>query len=202
MADTVVINDKFALDFKSAPMFQTAVQPLSGGYEDRNQDWEVARWRYDVEFRNRPLSEMQAFLAHILGRRGRANAFPLRDPLDNTLTDELIGTGDGVTAAYQIRRLYDDDDRPYYRLYSIVTGLVVKVAGITKTAGVHYNQANGIVTFTGGNIPAGGQAVTVSCGVLILVRYDADYIPISLPVAVNSTRPLASATFTLVEVPR
>lgn len=202
MTDTVIINDKFALDMKSGPMFQTTVQPLSGAYEDRNQDWEVARWRYDVEFRNRPLAEMRAFLAHVLGRRGRANAFPLRDPLDNTLTDENIGTGDGSTAAFPIRRLYDDDDRPYYRFYSIVTDLVVKVAGVEKTSGVHYNQANGIVTFTGGNIPSGGQAVTVSCGVLILVRYDADYIPISLPVAVNSTRPLASASFTLIEVPR
>ncbi|TIS14107.1 MAG: hypothetical protein E5X10_13655, partial [Mesorhizobium sp.] len=106
MADTVVINDKFALDMKSGPMFQTTMNSLSGGYEDRNQDWEVARWRYDVEFRNRPLSEMQAFLAHILGRRGRANAFPLRDPLDYALTDEIIGTGDGATAAFPIRRLY------------------------------------------------------------------------------------------------
>ncbi|TIR00828.1 DUF2460 domain-containing protein [Mesorhizobium sp.] len=202
MADTVVINDKFALDMKSGPMFQTTATPLSGGYEDRNQDWEVARWRYDVELRNRPLSEMRLFLAHILGRRGRANAFPLRDPLDNALTDELIGTGDGTTAAFQIRRLYDDDDRPYYRNYSIVSDLVVKVASVTKTSGVHYNQANGVVTFTGGNIPAGGQAVTVTCNVLILVRYDADYIPISLPVAVNAAQPLASAVFTLIEVPR
>ncbi|RWB65654.1 MAG: hypothetical protein EOQ49_31360 [Mesorhizobium sp.] len=138
----------------------------------------------------------------ILGRRGRANAFPLRDPLDNELLDETIGTGDGTTAAFQIRRLYDDDDRPYYRNYSIVTDLVVKVAGATKTSGVHYNEANGVVTFTGGNIPSGGQAVTVSCNVLILVRYDADYIPISLPVTVNSTQPIGSASFSLIEVPR
>ncbi|TIO39505.1 MAG: hypothetical protein E5X96_00205 [Mesorhizobium sp.] len=202
MADTVVINDKFALDMKSGPMLQTALNPLSGGYEDRNQDWPVARWRYDVEFRNRPLTEMRAFQAHFLGRRGRANAFPLRDPLDNELVDEEIGTGDGVTASFQIRRLYDDADRPYYREYTLVTDLVVKVDGVTKTSGVHYNQANGVVTFTGGNIPADDAVVTVSCNVLILVRYDTDWNPISLPVAVNSTRPLGSATFTLIEVPQ
>jgi uncharacterized protein (TIGR02217 family) len=142
---------------------------------------------------NRPLAEIQAFQAHVLGRRGAANTFPLRDPLDNTLTDENIGTGDGTTASFQIGKLYADADRPYFRPITIVSSLVVKVAGVTKTVTTHYTVANGIVTFTGGNIPTAGQAVTVTCDWLARVRYEQDYNPITFPVAVGATRAVASA---------
>jgi uncharacterized protein (TIGR02217 family) len=202
MVDTVAINDKFALNMKMGPTFQTTIQKLSGGYEDRNQDWQIALWRYDVELNNRPLSEIRSFLAHVLGRRGSAYSFPLRDPLDNTLTDENIGTGDGSTAAFQIKKTYSDTDRPYQRPITIVSSLVVKVNGVTKTSGVHYNESSGLITFTGGNIPAGGQAITVSCSFLIRVRYDADYNPITLPIGPDTATPFASASCTLMEVLR
>ena len=203
MVDTVAINNKFALDMRMGPTFQTTVIPLMGGYEDRNQDWQVALWRYDVSLNNRPLSEIRSFLAHLLGRRGAANAFPLRDPLDNTLTDENIGTGDGTTAAFQIKKTYSDTDRPYARPITIVSNLVVKVAGVTKTVVTHYNEADGVVTFTGGNIPTGGQAITVTCDWLVRVRYQADFNPISLPIGPDTATPFTSAgPFTLMEVLR
>jgi uncharacterized protein (TIGR02217 family) len=202
MVDTVAINNKFALDMKMGPTFQTTIQKLSGGYEDRNQDWQIALWRYDVSLNNRPLSEIRDFVAHVLGRRGPANAFPLRDPLDNSVTDQNIGTGDGTTAAFQARKTYSDTDRPYFRPLTILSNLVVKVNGVTKTNGVHYNEANGLITFTGGNIPTAGQAITISCDFLIRVRYDGDYNPISLPIGPDTATPFASASFTLMEVLR
>jgi uncharacterized protein (TIGR02217 family) len=153
----------------------------------------IALWKYEVSLTNRPIAEIQAFMAHVLGRRGAANTFPLRDPLDNTLTDENIGTGDGATASFQIHKTYADADRPYVRPITIVSSLVVKVAGVTKTVTTHYTQADGIVTFTGGNIPTAGQAMTVTCDWLIRVRYEQDYNPITFPVADNARVPVASA---------
>ena len=203
MVDTVAINDKFALDMTMGPVFQTTVVKLAGGYEDRNQDWPVALWRYDVSLKNRPLSEIRAFMAHVLGRRGAANSFPLRDPLDNELTDENIGTGDGTTAAFQIKKTYTDTDRPYQRPITIVSNLVVKVDGVTKTVTTHYTESGGLITFTGGNIPTAGQAITVTCDFLIQVRYEDDHNPISLPIGPGVTSPFASAgPFTLLEVLR
>ena len=203
MVDTVAINDKFAVEMKMGPVFQTSIIKLAGGYEDRNQDWTYALWRYDVELRNRPISEVRAFVSHVLGRRGAANTFPLTDPLDNALTDENIGTGDGTTAAFQITKKYDDADRPYFRPITIVSSLVVKVAGVTKTSGVHYNEANGVITFTGGNIPTAGQAITVTCDFKIRVRYEEDYNPATLPISPDYSGAFASAgPFSLVEVLR
>jgi hypothetical protein len=73
-------------------------------------------------------------------------------------------------------------DRPYARPITIVSSLVVKVAGVTKTVTTHYTVADGVITFTGGNIPSAAQAITVTCDWLVRVRYQADYNPISLPI--------------------
>lgn len=198
MVDTVAINSKFALGMQMGPVFQTTIIPLMGGYEDRNQDWPVALWRYDVSLNNRPIAEIRAFLAHILGRRGAMHVFPLRDPLDNSLTDENIGTGDGVTIEFPITKTYADDDRPYRRPLAIVSNLVVKVAGGTQVADVQYVHEDGWLAFR--DAPTTGQAITVSCDFLIPVRYDSDSNPLSLPIGPAITNAFASAgPFTLKE---
>ncbi|MER9733040.1 DUF2460 domain-containing protein [Mesorhizobium sp. M0217] len=199
MTDTVAINNKFALDMTMGPVFQTTVIPLMGGYEDRNQDWTVALWRYDVKLNNRPLSEIRAFIGHVLGRRGAANAFPLRDPLDNTLTDENIGTGNGTTKVFRIYKTYPDADRPYRRPLAVVQNLVVKVDGVAQDEGTDYQQESGYIGFV--SAPTAGQAITVTCDWLVRVRYQADYNPISLPIGPDTGTPFASAgPFTLMEV--
>ncbi|RWA62133.1 DUF2460 domain-containing protein [Mesorhizobium sp.] len=199
MVDTVAINNMFALDAKMGPVFQTTVSKLSGGYEDRNQDWQTALWRYDVSLNNRPLSEIRAFIAHLLGRRGAANSFPLRDPLDNTLTDENIGTGDGDTTEFRITKTYADANRPYRRPLSIISNLVVKIDGATQTETVHYNTEDGWLAFR--DPPAAGLAITVSCDFLIAVRYDSDANSVTLPIGPDTATPFASAgPFTLTEV--
>lgn len=65
---------------------------------------------------------------------------PLRDPIDNALTNENIGTGDGTTTEFRITKTYADDNRPYRRPLAIVSNLVVKVAGVTKVETVDFNQ--------------------------------------------------------------
>ncbi len=202
MVDAVIINDKFALDAKIGWVFQTTIIPLSGNYEDRNQDWSYAFFRFEVELINRPLSEIVAFETLLLGRRGAARSFLVRHPLYNTLTNENIGTGDGSTAAFQVHQLFNDSANPYYRNWYTISDLVIKVAGTTKTLTTHYTVTDGLVTFTGGNIPTAGQAITASGSTYVRVRFAEDYNPITLPIAPDITTPFASAgPFTLLEVP-
>lgn len=201
MVDTVVINEKFSLGMTFGPQFQTTVTQLAGGYEDRNIDWELALWRYECEFKGRTLTEMREFMRHVLGRRGAAHSFPLKDPIDNSLTDENIGTGDGTTAAFQIRKLYADTDRPYYRPISFPYNLVVKVAGVTKTLTTDYTVADGLITFGAGDIPTAGQAVTVTCDYYIRVRYAEDFNPIRLDIGPwDEDNATSARAFTLMEV--
>ncbi|SDA40347.1 DUF2460 domain-containing protein [Mesorhizobium qingshengii] len=200
MVDSVAINNKFALDMRMGPVFQTTVTPLAGGYEDRNQDWPVAFWRYEASLTNRPIAEIQAFIAHVLGRRGAMHTFPLRDPLDNTLTDENIGTGDGITTEFRITKTYADDNRPYRRPLAIVSNLVVKLDGVTQVETVDFNQEDGWIIFRDDRPPAAGKAITVSCDFLIPVGYEADLNPVTLPIGPGTSNAFASAgPFTLQE---
>ena len=205
MVDNVIINDKFSLDAKIGPAFQTTIVPLLGGYEDRNSDIPRAFFRFEVELKNRSMSEIDAFDIFLMGRRGAARTFLARHPLYNTLTNEVIGTGDGSTAAFQVKQLFNDSVNPYYHYWYTVQSLVIKVDGVTKTSGVHYNETDGLVTFTGGNIPSGGspaQTITASGSTYVRVRFAEDYNPISFPISPDLTNSFASAgPFTLLEVP-
>ena len=60
--------------------------------------------------------------------------------------------------------------------------MTVAVDGVTKTSGVHFNvdPATGIVTFTGGNIPPMGDAVTAGFEFDVPVRFDTDKLEINL----------------------
>lgn len=204
MTDAIIINDKFALDMKMGPVFQTTIIPLSGGYEDRNQDWTLALWQYDVELKNRPLSEISAFITFLLGRRGAARSFLVRDPLYNTLTDHTIGTGDGVTTTFQVRQLFNDLINPYYRNWYTILSLTVKKNGIAQTTPGDYSVDNdGLITFT--SAPAGGSpadTITVSGSTYVRVRFADDANPVTLPISPDITTPFASAgPFKLLEVP-
>jgi uncharacterized protein (TIGR02217 family) len=202
MVDAVILNDKFALESKFGLMFQTTTVQLAGGYEDRNQDWPEGKFRFEVELKNRPVSEIQAFDAFLMGRRGAARSFLVRHPLYHTLTDENIGTGDGTTATYQVRQTISDAVNSYIRYWYTIQNLVVKVNGVTKTLTTDYTESNGLITFGVGDIPSAGQDVTVSGSTYVRVRFVEDYNPIVLPMYPSLTNAFASAgPFQLIEVP-
>jgi uncharacterized protein (TIGR02217 family) len=200
MVDTVIFNEAFDVGLTIRPRTQTTIIPLSGGYESRNQDWPIILWEYECQLRNRSITVIRDLMEHYLGRRGPANTFPLLDPLDNALVDENIGTGDGVTAAFQIKKTYADTDRPYSRPISIVQNLVVKVNGVTKVLTTDYTVSNGIITFGGGDIPSLAQAVTVTCDYLIKVRYKEDGFPVVISSGLWDGAAASIGNFTLVEV--
>ena len=201
MVDTVIFNEAFDVGLTIRPRSQTTIHQLSGGYESRNQDWPEMLCEYECQLRNRSLTTIRALQAHFYGRRGPANTFPLLDPLDNELTDENIGTGDGVTAAFQIYKTYADTDRPYRRRITITPqNLVVKVNAVTKVLTTDYTVTSGIITFGGGDIPANGHAVTVSGDYFIKVRYKDDTFPIVISSGLWDGAPVSIGNFSLVEV--
>lgn len=200
-ADDIVITSKFALDLEMGWQFKTSVRQLSGAYEERNQDWTLGFRRYRGQLVNRDLSEIQTFDRLFAGRRGAAHPFLLLDPIDQSLTDENIGTGDDSTTTFQITKAYTDSVRPFYRYITAVSGLVVKVNGVTQTVTTDYTETDGVITFT--SAPANGHAITVSCNFWIRVRFATDYVPMLLSINPNVGTPYASTgAFDLIEVLR
>jgi uncharacterized protein (TIGR02217 family) len=126
-------------------------------------------------------------------RRGRLYGFRWRDRLDHSsaapdapvaTTDQTIGVGDGVTAAFQQVKTYGALYSPYQRpVTKPVAGSVrVAVAGseVEEGAAFTVDAASGLVTFLAGHIPAEGVAVTAGFLFDVPVRFDTDYLEVDL----------------------
>lgn len=161
-----VFPDLPGLDIKSfkIPIFRTMVQETVSGRQSTASFMAYPLWRfrltYNVLRSESAYGELQTVLDFFLSRRGRFDDFLYTDPDDNTVVAEPFGTGDGATASFQLIRKIKAAGfaEPMQNLNGAPA---IYVAGVLKTAGVHYNiSSQGLVTFTVGNIPTAGQALT------------------------------------------
>jgi len=100
------------------------------------------------------VQDLASFGSRPLGGTSNPIEVQIWNDKPTSVTDETVGTGDGTNAVFSLAN------------GDLITGspCVVKVAGTTKTETTHYSldRTTGTVTFTPGNIPTAGQAVTVS----------------------------------------
>ena len=84
---------------------------LGSGAEERNARWAHSRRRYDAGYGVKTFDALSQVVAFFEERRGRLYGFRWRDRLDHSSaapgvsirpTDQIIGTGDGVTATFQL----------------------------------------------------------------------------------------------------
>ena len=159
---------------RGGPGYSTTVNQTWSGYESRQINWSLVRHRYNAA-------------------RGMGHAFRFKDWADfkscakeatPAPTDQAIGTGDGTTDTFQLVKVYDYGGQTYTRtITKPVSGTVrVAVDGSEKTLTTHFtvNLLTGIVTFTPGNIPTAGQAVTAGYEFDVPVRFDVDTLDVSL----------------------
>ena len=100
------------------------------------------------------VQDLASFGSRPLGGTSNPIEVQIWNDKSTAVTDEAVGTGDGTNAVFTLAN------------GNLITGspCVVKVAGATKTETTHYSldRVTGTVTFTPGNIPTAGQAVTAS----------------------------------------
>ena len=182
-----------ALKSAGGPERRTDVVTLGSGREERNARWAHSRRRYDAGYGVKTYDALSQVVAFFEERRGRLHGFRWRDRLDHSsaapdgavsATDQVIGTGNGVTAAFALAKTYGSLYSPYQRpVVKPVPGSVrVAVAGIEVTEGAAFtvDSATGVVTFLAGHIPAVGAAVTAGFLFDVPVRFDTDYLEVDL----------------------
>jgi uncharacterized protein (TIGR02217 family) len=107
-----------------APEFSTQVMLTASGHERRNSLWSNARLRFDVGPGIRSETELGTLVAFFRARRGLARGFRLEDPSDfssagmtdvPTPQDQVIGTGDGARARFELVKSYGGGDDPQPR---------------------------------------------------------------------------------------
>lgn len=100
------------------------------------------------------VQDLASFGSRPLGGTSNPIEVQIWNDKSTAVTDEAVGTGDGTNDVFSLAN------------GNLITGspCVVKVAGTTKTETTHYSldRTTGTITFTPGNIPTAGQAVTAS----------------------------------------
>lgn len=175
------------------PERRTDVVVLGSGAEERNARWADSRRSYNAGYGVKSLDDLHAVIAFFEERRGRLHGFRWRDPADwkscppgttPSPLDQAIATGDGATAAFQLRKTYGSSFAPWHRtIAKPVAGTVrIAVAGVEQTPGAAFNAdaATGRITFAAGHVPAAGSAITAGFEFDVPVRFDADKLEINV----------------------
>jgi uncharacterized protein (TIGR02217 family) len=173
------------------PERRTEIVTLNNGFEERNSPWAHSRRRYDAGLGVRSLDDLAEVIAFFEARSGQLYGFRWKDWTDFkscvpsapvSAADQGLGTGDGTTKVFALRKTYASGTQDYVRpILKPVEGSVrVAVGGAAKAEGVDFtvDHAAGTVHFLAA--PAAGKAVTAGFEFDVPVRFDTDRISASL----------------------
>ena len=179
------------------PSFKNVIQEALSGNEQRYAQWTKCRGVGDLSYgilsSSDPLGDYRAVLSLFRAHFGSLYPFRFKDYSDFTATNEVFGTGNGVTTAFQLTMTYDPSmillgvagSLQYVRNITLPNASpTIKVDGVTKTAGVDYNiSSSGVVTFT--SAPSGSPAPSLTwTGTFdVPVRFDTDQLPVVMTMA-------------------
>lgn len=173
-------------DATVVPEFSTSVATTASGFEHRNSLWSNARLHFDIGPGLRSDAELGTLIAFFRARRGAARGFRLRDPSDfssngmtgvPSATDQTIGTGDGLSAAFPLAKHYGEGaDTQARRITRPVAGSVMVAVGGVETTAWTLDPA-GIVTFD--VAPSEGAAITAGFLFDVPVRFAEDRLQVS-----------------------
>ena len=170
------------------PERRTEIVTTASGREERNSRWADSRRRFNAGFGLKSLNDVHEVVAFFEERRGRLHAFRWKDHADfkscapqNGIspTDQIVGTGDGATAGFQLVKNYGSGLRNYTRaITKPVAGSVVAAINGIITTGFTVNTTTGMITFS--VAPSIGQTVTAGFAFDVPVRFDTDQLSINL----------------------
>ncbi|WP_037280453.1 DUF2460 domain-containing protein [Rubellimicrobium mesophilum] len=166
------------------PERATQIVTLANGFEERNSPWSQSRRRYDAGLGLRSLDDLHDLLAFFEARAGQLHAFRWKDWGDHkscapsgtpSPLDQQLGTGDGTTRTFQLRKGYGSGGVTHWRTITRPVAGTVKVAinGALRQDWT-LDDAIGLVTFT--TAPASGAIVTAGFEFDVPVRFDTDSV--------------------------
>lgn len=187
------------VDFIETPRFPTQINYGSGGgprfrttifeghsaVEQRGVNWDRSKASYNVNYSIRDNTAMDTVRAFFFALRGRAVGFRFHDHADYQITQEVIGTGDGVEDTFYIIKTYTVGSESYVRriFKPVPTSIdadapfIVRVNGSVVSASTYtVDYATGTIVFDPGSEPPDTQDVDVTCWFDVPVRFDTDQL--------------------------
>lgn len=178
-----------------APNFSTQIAVVDSGSEQVNQRWYDPLREISVPQGVRNQDTFEALKDHWLVMSGPARTWPWRDPTDFasvpldepnlapslSLTDQVIGVGDGIKTRFQLIKRYDigSPATPYDRIINlpVVSSVLVGVNGVppnvfSPTLSFSVVRYGGYIDFS--HAPSAGAVITAGFLFDLIVRFDSD----------------------------
>lgn len=176
---------------RGGPERRTQIVELASGNEERNASWANSRRRYDVAYGIRRADDLAAVVAFFEARNGRLYGFRFKDWGDYksclpsqlpSATDQVIGTGDGATAEFQLVKHYASGAQFWTRTITkpVADSVVVALDDAEQVGGWSADTTTGLVTFE--TAPAAGVVITAGFTFDVPVRFDSDMLDVTLDV--------------------
>ena len=165
------------------PERRTEIVTLANGHEERNSPWSQSRRRYDAGLGLRSLDDLHELLAFFEARAGQLHAFRWKDWSDHRSCapsatpgplDQQIGTGDGATRTFQLRKAYGSGGVTHWRTITKPVAGTVKLAVDGALRQDWTLDATGLVALA--TAPAPGAIITAGFEFDVPVRFDTDSI--------------------------
>lgn len=180
----------------SSPRFSTTITTTDSGAEQANRNWQNPLWKYTLPEATRDWDVIEELRRHWLVMGGPAHTWPFRDPLDFasvdlpyvpiltndilpliSMTDQIIGTGDGAKTQFQLTKTYSRAGATDYARsidLPIVSTVLVSVAGadVSMSNPWTVSRPGGIIEFT--TPPTPGQSIRAGFLFDVEVRFEAD----------------------------
>lgn len=180
--------DNISRGARGGPERRTQIVELASGDEERNASWANSRRRYDAAYGIRRADDLAAVVAFFEARNGRLYGFRWKDwgdyksclPSETpTVSDQVIGTGDGSTTAFQLAKDYTSGGQTWKRTITkpVAGTITAALEGVTQASGWSVDTTTGLVTFT--TAPANSVAVTAGFEFDVPVRFDTDQLDVT-----------------------
>ena len=188
--DDVRFPTAIARGSAGGPERRTDVVTTASGREERNSRWAHSRRRFNVGSGVKSIAQLQQVIDFFEARRGKLYGFRFKDYVDfkscaanatPQRNDQVIGTGNGATANFQLTKTYGTGTRTYLRtIYAPLVGTVLIAVNGVSSVGFTVSSTTGIVTFLPGSIPVPGAVITAGYEFDVPVRFDTDEITVNL----------------------
>jgi uncharacterized protein (TIGR02217 family) len=162
------------------PVWSTKTDTSVSGVERRRALWSYPIWKFKVAYevlRDAPSSlELQRLWLFFNTHQGSFKEFFYFDRFDHSVLGQPIGTGDGVTAAFQLKRTITIGASSYSEPVMGVSGTPTIYIKGTPTTAYTIGQL-GIITFT--TPPAAAASITWDGSFFFLCRFAKDELTTS-----------------------
>lgn len=145
---------------KKRPDYHTIIKQSPSAIAKTYESWHYSRWYIELTYEfmagNAQGSDYRKLLDFFVARRGSLSDFWYQDPEDNSIEDELIGTGDGAQRSYQICRTYCGYQEPIFGLNADYP-LKLTVAKVLQSPDKFTVSNTGLLTFKTVTPPKGAE---------------------------------------------